>query len=153
MMRVEAPKQRGWSQNLLDKAIDFHGHGGPFMVVGLRMGLMALEKLDAHGYFDLSCRARLHWGPPDSCVIDGIQISSGCTMGKHNINVEDHDGIAVEFTKGDRILDISLKPQVLERIHGILALKNEGVIKSMMLELAESSEANVFNVVLTRAVR
>ena len=59
-MRVEAPKQRDWSQNLLDKAIVFHGHGGPFMVVGLRMGLMALEKLDAHGYFDLSCRVRLH---------------------------------------------------------------------------------------------
>jgi len=152
-MRVETPKKRDWSQNLLDKAIDFHGHGGPFMVVGLRMGLMALEKLDAHGYFDLSCRAMLHWGPPDSCVIDGIQISSGCTMGKHNIKVEDHDGIAVEFTRGDRILDISLKSKVLKRIRGILTLKNDGVIKSMMLELAESSEGDVFNVVLTRAVK
>ena len=70
-------------------------------------------------------------------------------MGKHNIKVEDHDGIAVEFTKGDRILDISLKPQVLERIHGILTITNEGAIKSMMLELAESSEGDIFKITLT----
>jgi len=119
------------------------------MVVGLRMGLMALEKLDANGWFDLSCRARLHWGPPDSCVLDGIQISTGCTMGKHNIEVEDHDGIVVEFTKGNRILGISLRPKVLERIRGTLALKNEGVVKSMMSELAEASEGDIFEVTLT----
>lgn len=37
MMRVKTPKQRSWSQGLLDRAIEFHGHGGPFMVVGLRI--------------------------------------------------------------------------------------------------------------------
>ena len=148
-MRVESPKQRDWSQGLLSKAIEFHGHGGPFMVVGLRMGLMALEKLDANGWFDLSCRARLHWGPPDSCVLDGIQISTGCTMGKHNIEVEDHDGIVVEFTKGNRILGISLRPKVLERIRGALTSKSEDVVKSMMSELAEASEGDIFKIALT----
>jgi formylmethanofuran dehydrogenase subunit E len=149
LMRVETPKQRKWSQDLLDKATEFHGHSGPLMVVGLRMGLMALEKLDANGWFDLSCRARLYWGPPDSCILDGIQISTGCTIGKHNIEVEDHDGIVVEFTKGDRILDISLRPKVFERIRGTLASKNEGVVKSIMSEVAEASEGDIFKITLT----
>jgi len=63
--------------------------------------------------------------------------------------VEDHEGIAIEFTRGDRILDISLKPKVLKRIRGTLASKNEGVIKSMMLELAKSSEGDIFKITLT----
>jgi len=41
MMRVETPKQRDWHQDLLDKAVEFHGHGGPFMVVGLRIARAA----------------------------------------------------------------------------------------------------------------
>jgi len=37
MMRVETPKTREWSEALQDKAVEFHGHGGPFMIIGLRM--------------------------------------------------------------------------------------------------------------------
>ena len=118
------------------------------MVVGLRMGLMALEKLDAHGWFDLSCRARLHWKPPDSCVIDGIQISSGCTMGKHNIEVEEHEGILVGFTRGDRKLEIGLRTEILERIRGALASNDEDAVRTMMSELIEASEGDIFKVAL-----
>jgi len=56
--------------------------------------------------------------------------------------------IVVEFTKGGRILDISLRPKVLERIRGTLASKNEGVVKSMMSELAEASEGDIFKIAL-----
>jgi len=38
-MRARAQKQKSWSKELLERASEFHGHGGPFMVVGLRMGL------------------------------------------------------------------------------------------------------------------
>jgi len=143
-MRVETPKQRDWRLDLLDKAIEFHGHGGPFMVVGLRMGLTALERLDAHGWFDLRCRAMLRWAPPDSCVIDGIQTSSGCTMGKHNIEVEEQDGIAVEFTKGKERLEISLRPEVLDRIRVALASNRAEETGSLMSELIEAPEEDIF---------
>ena len=146
MMRVETPKQRDWRQDLLDKAIEFHGHGGPFMVVGLRMGLTALERLDAHGWFDLRCRAMLRWAPPDSCVIDGIQTSSGCTMGKHNIEVEEQDGIAAEFTKGKERLEIRLRPEVLDRIRRVLKSGEDGEVRSVISELIDASEGEVFTV-------
>lgn len=112
MMVVEMPKMRGWSKGLLDQAIEFHGHGGPFLVVGLRMGLTALSRLDARGWFDLRCRVSLPWRPPDSCVIDGIQCSTGCTMGKHNIDVGEGEGIAADFYKEGVHLRITLRQEV-----------------------------------------
>jgi len=114
------------------------------MVVGLRMGLVALEGLDALGWFDLRCVVRLRWAPPDSCVIDGIQTSSGCTMGKHNIEVEGQDGIAAVFTKGDKRLNIHLRPEVLDRIRRVSDAGEDDEIKSLILELIETSEADIF---------
>lgn len=144
MMRVETPKQRDWSDDILDRAVEFHGHGGPFMVVGLRMGFAALERLDAHGWFDLRCIVRLRWAPPDSCVIDGIQTSSGCTMGKNNIEVEELDGIAAVFTKGEEKLEIELRPEVLDRIRKVSEAEGEDKVKSLISELIEASEADIF---------
>ena len=145
-MKVEASKRRDWSDDLLDRSIEIHGHGGPFMVVGLRMGLVALERLDAHGWFDLKCVVRLRWAPPDSCVIDGIQTSSGCTMGKHNITVEEQDGIAAEFTKGKERLEVHLRPEVLDRIR---KPGEEDYVRSVISELIEAPEAEIFVVSLT----
>ena len=121
MIRVGIPKPREWSEGLLDYAIEFHGHGGPFIVVGLRIGLVALRRLDARGWFDIRCRVALRWRPPDSCVIDGIQCSTGCTMGKHNIEVEEQEGITADFYKTGKHLRIVLRQEVIERIRGTLA--------------------------------
>jgi formylmethanofuran dehydrogenase subunit E len=146
MMRVEEPKARKLEPGLMERAIEFHGHGGPFMVVGLRMGLLALERLGARGWFDISCRARLRWGPPDSCVVDGIQISSGCTTGKHNMEVEEAEGIQAEFTVEEARLVVRLRTDTLERIRDALESGDESVIRSLMSELAEASEGDVFEV-------
>ena len=113
-------KTREWSVELYDRATEFHGHGGPFMVIGLRMGLEALRLLDSQGWFGLRCTAMLRWRPPDSCVIDGIQIATGCTMGKHNIDVVDRDGVAVVFKAGNMTTTINLKDHVLTEIRSRL---------------------------------
>jgi len=115
-MNYSLAKQREWSNELYEKGSEFHGHGGLFMAVGLRMGLLALQRLDARGWFNISCTAHLRWSPPDSCVIDGIQVSTGCTMGKHNIAVKEAEGIASEFeSKGCRIV-ILVRNNVLQTI-------------------------------------
>ncbi len=149
LMRVETSKRRDWSDDILDRCVEFHGHGGPFMVVGLRMGLVALERLDAHGWFDLKCVVRLRWAPPDSCVIDGIQTSSGCTMGKHNITVEEQNGVAAEFTKGKERLEVRLRPEVLERIRKVSKSGEDDDVKSVISDLIEAPEAEVFVFLLT----
>jgi formylmethanofuran dehydrogenase subunit E len=86
------------------------------MVIGLRMGLLALRTLDSPGWFNLNCRVRLRLSPPDSCVIDGLQSSTGCTLGKRNIEVEEGEGVASEFRCGSRVLRLSLKPEILNMI-------------------------------------
>ena len=144
MMRVEAPKSGVWSRELLDRAVEFHGHGGPLMVVGLRMGLLALSRLNARGWFDLSCRVLLRWRPPDSCVIDGIQTATGCTMGKHNIEVEERDGIAAEFTTDRERLHLRLKPKQLERIRKTLALSDEGATRALIEEMIATTDHDLF---------
>lgn len=144
-MRVCTPKQREWSQELLERAIEFHGHGGPFMVIGLRMGLHALKQLDAGGWFDLRCLVSLPWRPPDSCVIDGIQSSTGCTMGKHNIEIEEREGISASFYKNDENLRITLKKDVEEKIRNTLAKEYEEVHK-LISGLINACDLDIFDI-------
>ena len=144
-MRVSTPKQRDWSSDLHERAIEFHGHGGPFMVIGLRMGLLALKHLDAGGWFDLRCLVSLWWGPPDSYVIDGIQSSTGCTMGKRNIEIVERDGISASFHKKDENLRIALKNESLERIRNILVDEPEE-IRRLISELIDARDQDMFEI-------
>lgn len=118
-------KQREWSTELYEKASEFHGHGGLFMAAGLRMGIRALKILNAPGWFDLKCIVRLRWSPPDSCVIDGLQVSTGCTMGKHNILVEESEGISAVFESGENKKLIVLRDNILIRMRDCLDNKEE----------------------------
>jgi len=86
------------------------------MIIGLRIGLTALRALDSEGWFGLTCTATLHWSPPDSCLLDGIQSSSGCTMGKRNLIVKEGHGISAIFHSGSKTLQITLKPEVYAEI-------------------------------------
>ena len=136
---VEKPKQRIYDDVLEGRAIEFHGHDGPYMVIGLRMGLAALEKLDCKGWFDLECEVRLNWSPPDSCVIDGIQSSTGCTMGKKNIRVVEQPGIMASFKSEEKELTLVLKSEVISKI------KNKMVGGDIPYELIEELEEADFN--------
>lgn len=64
-----------------------HGMAGPFAVAGYRMGTAALLKLGLRrGSMDLDVT---HYSPPEvqwSCVIDGLQASTGASLGKMNLH-------------------------------------------------------------------
>lgn len=67
-----------------DWAFTFHGHLCPFMPLGYRMGLLALERLGVERERDhtLHVIAELGEGHPQTCLMDGIQAASGATFGK-----------------------------------------------------------------------
>jgi hypothetical protein len=65
----------------------FHGHLGPYVVIGYRMGKLALRELALEGHFGISASVHSPLTPPRSCLIDGVQIGSGCTLGKRNIEI------------------------------------------------------------------
>jgi formylmethanofuran dehydrogenase subunit E len=135
---VKEPKHREMDKELEDRATEFHGHDGPFMIIGLRLGIPALKLLGCRGWFDLECEVRLNWSPPDSCVIDGVQGSTGCTMGKKNISVVEQQGIEVFFKSKINSLKITLKPHILDRIR--LELEEDNVIILNSELTAEESE-------------
>lgn len=141
---VETPKRRVLDEELERRAVEFHGHGGPFMTVGLRMGLYALERLDCRGWFDVSCRAALRWRPPDSCVVDGIQSSTGCTMGKRNIEVVEGDGVSAVFASRERSVALTLRDGVLEKLRG--GLDDEEATRELMGWLGEAAAEELFEV-------
>lgn len=82
----------------IEELARFHGHLGPFIVLGYRMGRYALSRL-GNDPFALAATVRCSGEPPESCLLDGIQLGSGCTMGKRNLELAVSDEIAVEFRR------------------------------------------------------
>jgi formylmethanofuran dehydrogenase subunit E len=102
----------------LEMAVGFHGHLGAFLVLGLKAGLLANETLGKH-HFETSVVVETQPFPPCSCFADGIQVTTGCTMGKGNIRLERGDQLIVIFTKGDHKLRLQLRAEVLKELKGI----------------------------------
>ncbi|RJP27484.1 MAG: hypothetical protein C4527_12870 [Candidatus Omnitrophota bacterium] len=81
----------------LEEMERFHGHLGPFIVLGVKM---AEHAHTAHGipvFFGLTVKAETPKLPPPSCLIDGIQLGIGATMGKGNLERIVADEIKVTF--------------------------------------------------------
>ena len=143
-----------YTRELEEAAVRLHGHGGPFMVVGLRIGLEALNVLDARGWFDIKCKAELRWAPPDACVLDGIQVSTGCTLGKHNIEIEEKQGVSATFTHRGVRVTLRVKPSVLAKIKGNLEEhnqdeenpENEAETRQLMDELIAMPASKLFEI-------
>ncbi len=69
----------------IDRLIAFHGHLGPYAMIGLRMGLKAVSLLSAQRHFGIEIAVECADCPPQSCIVDGLQVSTGATYGKRNI--------------------------------------------------------------------
>jgi len=100
-------------KGMIERGTILHGHAGPYLNLGIRMGVLALNILNVKGYFDLSVEVELKNHRPVSCLIDGLQISTGCTLGKGNIKIKDNPNITRAIYKSDKIkLIICLKPEI-----------------------------------------
>jgi formylmethanofuran dehydrogenase subunit E len=65
-------------------AWEFHGHRCPFMPIGYLMGMIGLrelgmERVKDHGAIVLS---EMGVGHPQTCMMDGAMVATGCTYGK-----------------------------------------------------------------------
>jgi pyrimidine-specific ribonucleoside hydrolase len=65
---------------------EFHGHLGVFSIVGAKMGIKAREIFNV-GPDQLSVLSFAGTRPPYSCLNDGIQVSTGATLGQGLIKV------------------------------------------------------------------
>ena len=127
----------------MKKIEEFHGHLGPYVVIGYRMGKIANEKL---GLNPFSKKAVVWTGktPPLSCIVDGIQICSGCTFGKGNISIK-NEGIAkVEFsTDNGKHIQIILKSDIRKEIDTNVTEEN---ITSYSEKIFKKSDEELFEI-------
>jgi len=106
-----------------EEAIKFHGHLGPWLLIGYRAGVIARNMLKPKDIHDLQCIVRIPCKIPYSCSIDGIQASTCCTLGKGNIiieNIEDFEFIFINTTSKE-LLKLKLRRDVLDKL---LSLKS-----------------------------
>ena len=90
MTTLAIPKQERKQEleEILEKAVDLHGHLGPFLVLGVRMGLLGIRELGAKkGNPKLRVTVMTKPSVPFSCVIDGIQAATRCTIGNRKLRL------------------------------------------------------------------
>ncbi len=129
---------------LIENGTAFHGHLGPFLVVGIRMGIVALKELNSCGYSDMDVLVETGTTPPISCLIDGIQVSTGCTLGKGNIQAIANKkpkpkAVFTGVASGGKTLEIELKPEIMEEI-----LKS-GAVEEFAGKIATMTDEELFN--------
>jgi pyrimidine-specific ribonucleoside hydrolase len=111
---------------------EFHGHLGAFSIVGAKMGIKARE-LFGVGPDMLEVMTYAGTRPPYSCLNDGIQVSTGATLGMGTIHLA-ADTIthpSAVFTYKNRSIRISLKQEYLEKIDADI---NEGIVKFGLMD-------------------
>lgn len=119
-----------WKANVMTD--EFHGHLGVFSIVGAKMGIKAREIFGV-GPDVLNVETFAGSKPPYSCLNDGIQVSTGATLGMGTIQVAS-DSItrpSAVFTYKDRSVRISLKKEYLEKVDADI---EEGIVKFGLLD-------------------
>lgn len=125
---------------LLEAASAFHGHLGPYLVLGLKAGELA-NKIMGKDPFKMRAEVFCPPKPPHSCILDGVQFSTGCTMGKGNIAMHPSEGVKVIFAKKGRSLEISPKKVIVEQISSL----KRGAIEDMSRKIYGDSVEEIFD--------
>ena len=129
--------KKGELETILRKAVEFHGHLGPFVVIGARMGLIGVRELGAKRNDErLRVTAWLKDSVPFSCVIDGIQVATNCTIGNKKLRLRNSSGIAARFKlRNEKQVTFGVHPAIFERMKD--KFLSENVPTSEMHELAQ----------------
>jgi formylmethanofuran dehydrogenase subunit E len=127
----------------------FHGHLGPFVVIGVRMGEIAKRILSSreNGNNTLQVTVEVPLLTPFSCVLDGIQISTQCTIGNQKLKIkESQKAITAYFqnAKLGKTLKISVNPEITEELTHKLSKNFQS--DKLAFEIACTQENRLFTI-------
>ena len=119
-----------WKANVMTD--EFHRHLGVFSIVGAKMGIKARE-LFGVGADMLEVTSYAGTKPPYSCLNDGIQVSTGATLGMGTIHLatQRKTSPSAVFTCKNRSVRISLKKEYLEQVDADI---KEGIMKFGLMD-------------------
>ena len=137
---------------ILKEAEGFHGHLGPFLVIGVRAGLIGLMKLGIEkGDQQMSATAMLKNSIPFSCILDGVQIATGCTVGNKRLKLQDSSSVTIRFeNKNGKQVEIEVNSTTLDRLMERLSAKDVGSeeVRRLGYIMASVGEHELFRVKL-----
>jgi formylmethanofuran dehydrogenase subunit E len=96
-------------EQLLRRSAGRHDHLCPRQVLGVRMGLVGLDALQT--IFPIGREDGLVLVETDGCFVDGIEVSTGVTIGHRTLRVNDLGKIAATFVNARTGEAIRLSPQ------------------------------------------
>lgn len=102
-------------------AVELHGHLGPFLVIGVRIGRVAKQILNPgnQGKGELYVSVEVPLQTPYSCILDGVQSTTHCTIGNQRLRVEkSRRNITARFetTESDKTLAIVVNPEIVKEV-------------------------------------
>ena len=132
----------------LEKAADFHGHLGPFLVIGVRMGMIGLKKISKNNHLriDVSLPLRV----PFSCIVDGLQVTTHCTVGNQKLHLKDSNIIKATFKRENDKMEVvvavnkSMFEELRSQLTGKAILGDE--IRKLAWMVAGVSEDELFKI-------
>lgn len=144
-----------WDAVLLTN--ELHRHLGIYSILGAKMGIRARELLDA-GVDELEVVSLAGSEPPLSCMTDGLQVSTGATLGRGTISIEPGVRVpAARFCKGQRAVELRIRADVVARIrtdissciadHGALTPAYWNAVRALALTYwRDQDRADIFDV-------
>jgi len=121
-------------KTILEMAIRFHGHKCPAMPLGLRAGLAAMKKLGiqkAACNKELYCLCETGFAHATMCFVDGVQVATGCTFGKSNIEKLNYEKNAITLidVKNKKAVRVALNPEFQKKGLGskFVQLRSQGI--------------------------
>jgi formylmethanofuran dehydrogenase subunit E len=106
----------------LESAVRLHGHLGPSVIAGTRLGIAGIKAVEAKGYFDVEVTCEGPFAkPPQSCFLDGLQAGTGATMGKRNLIYIEAEKVVVRVknTETGKTAELHPTPEFL-KLSGLL---------------------------------
>lgn len=135
----------------IQNAVRLHGHLGPFLVIGVRMGIRARKELTSFLDAKSSMHVVVKVPPvtPFSCTVDGIQATTSCTVGNRRLRIRSsRKKIAADFQSRnstiERNVHISVNPKLVERIATELS---EGVAnEELAAQIMSMPDEDIFEI-------
>ena len=139
---------------IIEYARKLHGHVGPYVVIGLRMGAAAKKALNIGDEEStlLAAEVSVPLRPPFSCLLDGVQVSTTCTVGNQRLQFKNARNVQAIFSsrKDARTVKITLAKQFREQLEQ--KKKQDKLDEAFAWQIAELPENQLFDVALKESM-
>ena len=137
-------------QKTIEFARKLHGHVGPYLVIGLKMGSATKKALNITDTESTRLRAEIAVPlyPPFSCLLDGIQVSTTCTIGNQRLQFKNSKTIQATFIveNGGKIAKITLTKPFREILDEMT--KQDKLNEAYAWEISEQPGNQLFKITL-----